>query len=299
MRNPLEEKTILEKTQKHPCYSFEAHHQYARLHLPVAPRCNISCNYCNRKFDCVNESRPGVTSRILTPEEALQRFQIVREKLRNLSVVGIAGPGDALADWDNTRKTLELIRQEDHLITFCLSTNGLLLSEHVDEIVDLGINHVTVTVNAVHPGIGASIYKNIHYNGQVWRGIEGARILIQNQLLGVAKLVENNILVKVNTVMIQGVNDHHIPEVAKKVKELGAFTGNIMPLIPVQGSIFEDLQPTSATKLLEMRKHCGQYLQQMMHCKQCRADAVGMLGQDCSDQFVEGRTKCSYRQEAG
>ena len=28
-------------------------------------RCNIQCNYCDRKFDCTNESRPGVTSGVL------------------------------------------------------------------------------------------------------------------------------------------------------------------------------------------------------------------------------------------
>ena len=61
--------TMMEKTQKHPCYSFDAHQKFARMHLPVAPYCNISCNYCNRKFDCVNESRPGVTSEILTPQD--------------------------------------------------------------------------------------------------------------------------------------------------------------------------------------------------------------------------------------
>ncbi len=52
-------KQVQEKIQQHPCYSKEAH-QYARMHLPVAPACNIQCNYCNRKYDCSNESRPGV-----------------------------------------------------------------------------------------------------------------------------------------------------------------------------------------------------------------------------------------------
>ena len=51
----------------HPCFDKEARHKNARVHLPVAPKCNIQCNYCNRKFDCVNESRPGVTSSVLTP----------------------------------------------------------------------------------------------------------------------------------------------------------------------------------------------------------------------------------------
>jgi nitrogen fixation protein NifB len=100
--------------------------------------------------------------------------------------------------------------------------------------------------------------------------------------------------------MIQGVNDHHILDVVKKVKELGVFTSNIMPLIPVQGSVFEDLPPTNLKKLAEIRQECGEYLQQMTHCKQCRADAIGLLDQDCSDLFIEGRKKCSCRcQEAG
>lgn len=102
-----------DKTNRHPCYSFDAHRKYARMHLPVAPKCNISCNYCNRKFDCVNESRPGVTSEVLNPEQALQKYNLVKAKVENLSVVGIAGPGDALANWENTRRTVKLIKDSE------------------------------------------------------------------------------------------------------------------------------------------------------------------------------------------
>ena len=58
------------RIENHPCYSEEAHHHYARMHVAVAPACNIQCNYCNRKYDCANESRPGVVSELLTPEES-------------------------------------------------------------------------------------------------------------------------------------------------------------------------------------------------------------------------------------
>ncbi|HEX3029635.1 MAG TPA: nitrogenase component 1, partial [Clostridia bacterium] len=64
---------IDEKTASHPCFSGGAC-QNARMHIPVAPACNISCNYCNRKYDCQNESRPGVTSEVLTPAAALEKF---------------------------------------------------------------------------------------------------------------------------------------------------------------------------------------------------------------------------------
>jgi nitrogen fixation protein NifB len=64
---------VWEKVKNHPCYSEEAHHHYARMHVAVAPACNIQCNYCNRKYDCSNESRPGVVSQKLTPDQAVRK----------------------------------------------------------------------------------------------------------------------------------------------------------------------------------------------------------------------------------
>ena len=64
----------------HPCFSRDAHKRAGRIHLPVAPECNIQCGYCVRKFDCVNESRPGVASTILTPSQAIERVRAVVER---------------------------------------------------------------------------------------------------------------------------------------------------------------------------------------------------------------------------
>ena len=60
---------------EHPCFSAQAHFRYGRIHLPVAPRCNIRCGYCDRRYDCANESRPGVTSEVISPEAALDRVE--------------------------------------------------------------------------------------------------------------------------------------------------------------------------------------------------------------------------------
>jgi len=92
-------------SNNHPCYSENAGN-YARMHIPVAPACNISCNYCNRKYDCLHETRPGVTSEVLSPQEAFDKYKEVKEKVENLSVIGIAGPGDALANFPDVRNLL-------------------------------------------------------------------------------------------------------------------------------------------------------------------------------------------------
>lgn len=276
---------LSDKTNRHPCYSGEAHTKYARMHLPIAPACNIQCNYCNRKFDCVHESRPGVTSEILTPETALKKFLWVKEKIPNLSVVGVAGPGDALANWPQTKAALKLIKTESPETIFCLSTNGLMLPEYVDEIAELGIEHVTVTCNAIDPAIGAKLYQHVTYKNQVLTGVEAATVLFNNQLKGIELLVKKGILVKINIVMVKDINDKHIPEVVKKVKELGVFMTNIMPLIPAPGSNFESYPQTSMQDITAMRTQCQLDLKQMWHCKQCRADAIGLLDDDRSAEF--------------
>lgn len=272
-------------TAKHPCYSFGAQHQFARMHLPVAPVCNISCNYCNRKFDCVNESRPGVTSEVLTPEMSLEKFIRVKKEIPNLSVVGIAGPGDALANWKAVKTSMELIKKESPDTIFCLSTNGLMLPHYGEELVKLGIKHVTVTVNCLEEAIGARIYHHIHYLSKYYVGAAAAGILIRNQLAGIKLLADNGILVKVNMVMIKDINDQHIPEVVKKVKSLGAFMTNIMPLIPASGSVFQNYPQTSMKEVNAMRDMCQQDMPQMRHCQQCRADAIGLLTEDQSYKF--------------
>ena len=127
----------LEKAlQTHPCYNEEAHRKYARMHVPVAPKCNIQCNYCNRKFDCSNESRPGVTSEVLSPEQAVAKIGYVKEKVPNLKVLGIAGPGDPLAN-EETFETLALVKEKYPDLTLCVSTNGLALPEHADSLYGL------------------------------------------------------------------------------------------------------------------------------------------------------------------
>ena len=88
---------------EHPCFQEKCHGQFGRIHLPVAPKCTIQCAFCDRKYDCVNESRPGVASKIITPKEALERTAQALQKEPRIRVAGIAGPGDPLVN----RETFE------------------------------------------------------------------------------------------------------------------------------------------------------------------------------------------------
>ncbi|HMZ92320.1 MAG TPA: nitrogenase cofactor biosynthesis protein NifB, partial [Pseudomonadales bacterium] len=222
---------VWEKVKNHPCYSEEAHHHYARMHVAVAPACNIQCNYCNRKYDCANESRPGVVSEKLTPEQAAKKVLAVASTIPQMTVLGIAGPGDPLANPDKTFKTFELISKTAPDIKLCLSTNGLALPDHVDTIANFNVDHVTITVNMVDPEVGQHIYPWIYYKKKRWTGIDAAKILTERQMQGLEMLTARGILSKINSVMIPGINDQHLVEVNRAVKSRGAFLHNIMPLI--------------------------------------------------------------------
>ncbi len=281
---------IWEKVKNHPCYSEEAHHHYARMHVAVAPACNIQCYYCNRKYDCANESRPGVVSERLLPEQAAKKVVAVASTIPQMTVLGIAGPGDPLANPAKTFKTFELISKQAPDIKLCLSTNGLALPEHVDTIAKFNVDHVTITINMVDPEVGAKIYPWIFYKHKRIEGIEAAKILSDHQLRGLEMLTERGILCKVNSVMIPGINDHHLVEVNRAVKSRGAFLHNIMPLIsaPEHGTVFglTGQRGPSARELKALQDSCEGEMNMMRHCRQCRADAVGLLGEDRSAEFT-------------
>jgi nitrogen fixation protein NifB len=277
-------KTGLAKTKKgsdllktHPCFSEEAHHKFGRIHLPVAPQCNIQCKYCIRKYDCANESRPGITSNVLSPRDALERVRAVVDRNENISVIGIAGPGDPLAN-DATFETMAAIHREFPELILCISTNGLALPDRIEELMRSGVRSITITINAATPGVAESIYSWVSYRGKRYSGKEAAQRIVANQWRGLTNAIDAGFIVKVNTVLIPGINDVEIPLIAWGAGERGADIMNIMPLIPQ--AEFAELSRPSREMIEKKRKECVGRIPQMSHCRQCRADACGILGED-------------------
>lgn len=263
---------------RHPCFDDKARHQFARMHLPVAPKCNIRCNYCDRKNDCPNENRPGVTSALLSPEQALEYVRRVSADDPSLTVVGIAGPGDPFATPDLTLRTLRLVREEFPEMLLCVASNGLGVPPHAKELGDLRVGHVTITINAVDPAVGEGIYHWVRDGQEMVRGRKGAALLLERQLASVDALVANGVAVKVNCIVVPGVNDHHVVEVAKELARRGASVFNALPLKPVLGTPFATIDEPGEALMAKIREGAGQHIPQMTHCTRCRADAVGRLG---------------------
>lgn len=274
-----------ELQNSHPCFGGQKNHA-GRIHLPVSPGCNIACRFCDRTINDV-EQRPGVTSKILKPEETIEIIRKSLELCPEITVAGIAGPGDTLAT-DNALDTFKLIKENFPKLIKCMSTNGLLLYERADEIIDVGIDSLTVTVNAIDPVIEAKLNKYIIYHGEKIEGVEGAKILIQNQLKGIEKIAKAGITIKVNTVLVPEINGDHIEEIAKKVGELGVSIYNIIPLIPQYE--LKDCKEPACAEIDAARTKASKYVDVFRHCQRCRADAIGIPGEkEVGDRIYQRR----------
>lgn len=269
--------------ENHPCFNKEAKGKYGRVHLPVAPKCNIQCNYCNRDYDCVNESRPGVTTTVLQPRQAVDYLKALRADHPELSVMGIAGPGDPFANPEETMETLRLTRKEIPEMILCLSTNGLNLAPYIDELAELEVSHVTITINGTDVEMLKNIYRWVRVGKKVYRGVEGASILLSEQLKCIKLLKEKGITVKINSIAIAEINAPIIPELAYEVSTMGADVMNVIPLYPVKDTPYEDFEEPSPALMKDLRKMVANYIKPMEHCARCRADAAGLLGNDIKE----------------
>jgi len=275
--------TYKDLQNSHPC--FGGHKNNAgRIHLPVSPGCNIACRFCDRVIND-EEERPGVTSKVITPSESVDILKKALEICPEIKVAGIAGPGDTLAS-DYALETFRKVKEKfPHLIK-CMSTNGLLLYEKADEIIDVGIDSLTVTVNAVDPEIEAKLNKFIIYHGKRYDSVKGAEILIENQLRGIKKITAAGITVKINTVLVPEINGSHIEKIAETVSKAGAKIYNIIPLIP-QFELSNMKAPTCA-EIEAARTKASRYIDVFRHCQHCRADAVGVPGKsEFGDQIYQ------------
>jgi nitrogen fixation protein NifB len=278
---------------KHPCFNKDSKHRFGRVHLPVAPACNVQCNFCNRKYDCMNESRPGVTSSVLTPGQAMRYLKIALQHDPDLAVVGIAGPGDPFANPEATMETLRRVRAEYPEMLLCVASNGLNIAPHIEDLAELQVSHITLTINAIDSDIAGRVYAWIRDGKKVLRGRDAGERMIRRQFEAVEAIKKHDILLKVNTIVMPGINDKHVPAVAEAVKAAGADILNCMALCHVPDTPFATIEPPTEEQMIALREQVGAILPQMTHCTRCRADAAGKLGCGMAAELLQALRQCA------
>jgi nitrogen fixation protein NifB len=213
----------------------------------------------------------------MEPEECIDAIKVANEKNPNIEVIGISGPGEPLFNKE-TFEALHLVSDEFPNLKICICTNGLLLPEKIHLLGSLGVKSITMTVNAVDATIGAEINSHVIKDGIEFKGIDGAQILLDNQLKGLEMAVDRGMVVKVNTILIPGINLDNMRDIAEEIATRGAYIMNIMPLIPL--GRFENLRAPTCEEMITAREQCESIIPIFRMCKQCRADACGVPGLD-------------------
>jgi nitrogen fixation protein NifB len=167
------------------------------------------------------------------------------------------------------------------------------MADYVDDLAGLKVSHVTVTINAVDPAVGEKIYAWARLKSKVYRGADAAQVILENQKEAIRRLKAKDMTVKINTVIIPGINDDHVVEIAKEMAAMKADIFNAIPMYHVAGTPFADIAPLAHEKVENLRKAAGSFLPQMAHCSWCRADAAGMIGEKQNDEIMDLLRKAS------
>ncbi len=271
---------------KHPCFNNYDFHS-AIIHLPIASEYNVNFNNGLQQSYCPGDWCPDPVYTILTPYEAMERFLEAKKSIPNLTVAAIAGPGEPLADFEAVKETVRLVRQTSPETILCLSTNGLMLPVYASHLISLGVNYITVTVNTIRPEKGAGIYSHITYLGHKYYGVEGANILLQNQISGISYLASLGISVRMNIEVMKEINDSEIEEMVHLAKECGCRMTNILRRVSGGEGDSNGLEAYSSDGMSDLRRECEAILPQSYYCKPCNPATVETLSSKISVEFKD------------
>lgn len=177
------------------------------LRISITQKCNLKCFYCHREGEVASDNE-------MTKEEIAQIAKIACQL--GMKKVKLTG-GEPLLRDDLPDIISEIAEYSDEV---SLTTNGVLLEKNVETLSDAGLKRVNVSL----PSLVPERFKNITKKDFVEQVKDGIEAAVQNNLCPV----------KINMVMLKGINVDEIPNAVDFAQEVGA----ILQLIE-----FEPIQP--------------------------------------------------------
>lgn len=206
---------------------------FEELSLPVAPLCNMMCNYCSKENDCINNGNdPAHLSRAMTPRQAVNWAYASAKRNSRIKTIRISGPGEPLFN----NQTFEVLKRlntymPDHI--YSVSTNGLLLDERVQELKDLKVQKVNISLNAISNLALMKLYSRVIIGNQIIVNSEAmAGKIIESQFNGIKKCMNYGMTVKINTICFPGINDKELYSLASRCKGLGVKSMSLIAFNP-------------------------------------------------------------------
>ena len=221
------------------------------MRISVTDRCNLRCRYCMPDgIRCVPMKE------LLTYEETA--FVCAQAAALGIDRYRVTG-GEPLARKD-CAALVSMLKRTPGVRQVTMTTNGLLLAEHLDELLEAGLDGVNISLNTT--------------DREQYRAIAGADGA--EKALAAVRLAAGRLPVKVNCVVIRGMNEDAPPRLAALAKEL-----------PVDVRFIE-MMPIGAGKDLETVPNAE------------IAGMIGMLpGRAAEDSAPAGNGPAVYRRPEG
>ena len=161
------------------------------LRLSVTDRCNLKCQYC----------MPQNNFAWLSHEEIL-RFEEIQMLCQAFAELGIRKirltGGEPLVRKDIV-DLAGMVSGIESIEEVCLTTNGVLLEKFAQDLFDAGITHINISLDTLKPERFFKITGRDCFS-MVWSGIKKAIGLFAQ--------------VKINSVVMKGINDDEVVELA-------------------------------------------------------------------------------------
>jgi GTP 3',8-cyclase len=207
------------------------------LRISLTDRCNLRCTYCMPVEGLEWLPRADV----LTDEEILRLITIGVERL-GIKTVRLTG-GEPLL-----RKNLELLVADIAALApapeIALTTNGIGLAARAEKLAAAGLKRINVSLDTLDPATFAEL---------------AHRPRLPDVLAGIAAAREAGLNpVKINSVLLRGVNDHEVYDLLRWAMAQGVQLRFIeqMPLDPQHG-----WQREGMITAAEIKKHLSQHVE--------------------------------------
>jgi len=167
------------------------------LRISLTNRCNLNCIYCHGEGETDHTNINNIKDEI-TPE-TIRVLTDVAVK-HGVDKVKFSG-GEPLL----RRDLPEILTELPPLRDVSLTTNGTLLSTRADDLADSGLDRVNISLDTLHPLIYDRITRTTGYHNKVLNGIHAA-------------VCAGLTPIKINMVLLRGINDNEIAEMVAFVK---------------------------------------------------------------------------------
>jgi cyclic pyranopterin phosphate synthase len=163
------------------------------IRISITDRCNLRCIYCMPSEGI----KPIEHKEILSYEEIIRILKVAV----NIGVKKIRITGGEPLMRRNVTHLIALIKNIAGIKDLSLTTNGVLLEQYAEELVDAGIDRVNISLDSLRP----DRYREITRGGDIDMVLNGIEAAERAGLIPI----------KINMVPIRGLNDDEIGEFAK------------------------------------------------------------------------------------